>query len=137
LLPVFTDMKILTLAIALFIIFSMTTFAQTKETFTLNVGKQKTAKKSRLKIKFLGVTEDSRCPVGVNCIWAGNAKVKVKIIGARSSKEFEFNTNSGPKGDTFEGWSIVIDELTPEPHADKPINPKSYKAKFTITRLHR
>ena len=115
----------------------MNAFAQSKETFTLNVGKQKTAKKSRLKIKFLGVTEDSRCPVGVNCIWAGNAKVKVRIVGARSTKVFEFNTNSGPKGDIFEGWSIVVDSLTPEPHANKPINPKSYKAKFTITRLQR
>lgn len=118
-------------------IFSMTAFAHTNETITLNVGKQKTAKKSRLKIKFLEVTEDSRCPTGVNCIWAGNAKVKVKIIGARSSKEFEFNTNMGPKGDTFEGWAITIDELTPAPHADKPVDPKSYKAKFTVTRLQR
>lgn len=118
-------------------IFSMTAFAHTNETITLNVGKQKTAKKSRLKIKFLEVTEDSRCPTGVNCIWAGNAKVKVKIIGARSSKEFEFNTNMGPKGDTFEGWAITIDELTLAPHADKPVDPKSYKAKFTVTRLQR
>lgn len=120
-------------------IFAMAAFGQTgtNETLTLSVGKQKTAKKSRLKIKFIEVVEDSRCPKGVNCIWAGNARVKVKIIGARSSKEFEFNTNSGPKGDIFEGWSIVIDSLTPEPDAAKPINPKSYKAKFTITRLQR
>lgn len=115
----------------------MTAFAQTTESFTLNAGKQKTAKKSHLKIKFVSVIEDSRCPVGVNCIWAGNAKVKVKIIGIRSSKEFEFNTNMGPKGDTFDGWSIVIDELTPAPVANKPLDPKSYKAKFTITRLQR
>lgn len=115
----------------------MTAFAQKPESLTLGAGVQKTAKKSRLKIKFIEVVEDSRCPVGVDCIWAGNAKVKVKIIGARSSKEFEFNTNSGPKGDTFDGWSIVIDELTPAPHANKPLDPKSYKAKFTITRLQR
>jgi len=121
----------------LFILFSMTALAQTKESFTLNYGKQKTASKSKLKVMFVSVVEDSRCPVGVNCIWAGNAKVKVKIIGKRSTKEFEFNTNSGPKGDVFEGWSIVIDSLTPEPHTDKPISQASYKAKFTITRLQR
>lgn len=115
----------------------MTAIAQTKETFTLSVGKQKTAKKSKLKIRFLEVVEDSRCPVGVNCIWAGNAKVKVQVIGARSTKVFEFNTNLGPKGDTFEGWSIVIDSLTPTPHADKTIDPKSYKAKINIERLNR
>jgi hypothetical protein len=126
---------VFTLLFAFF--FAMNVFAQTSETLTLKASQQKTAKKSKLKIKFLSVTEDSRCPIGVNCIWAGNAKVKVKIIGVRSSKEFEFNTNAGPKGDIFEGWSITVDSLTPEPHADKPINPKSYKAKFTITRLQR
>jgi hypothetical protein len=130
-------MKTLTLATALFLIFSMTAFAQTRESFTLNLGKQKTTSKSKLKVKFVSVLEDSRCPVGVNCIWAGNAKIKVKIIGKHSSKEFEFNTNMGPKGDIFEGWSVTIDDLTPTPHADKPLDPNSYKAEFTITRLQR
>ncbi|MGB7202120.1 MAG: hypothetical protein WBD16_07615 [Pyrinomonadaceae bacterium] len=115
----------------------MTAFAQTKETFTLKVGKQKTAKKSRLKIKFLSVTEDSRCPVGVDCIWAGNAKVKVQITGTHRSQIFEFNTNLGPKGDIFDGWAITIGNLTPYPHADKPLNPKSYKVKFAIERPSR
>lgn len=115
----------------------MTGFAQTKETFTLGVGKQKTAKKSRLKIKFLEVTEDSRCPTGVDCIWAGNAKIKVQIIGSRRSQIFEFNTNIGARSTVFEGWGVGVDNLTPYPHADKPINPKSYKVKFTIVRPSR
>lgn len=118
-------------------IFSITAFSQTKETFTLGVGKQKTAKKSRLKIKFLEVTEDSRCPTGVDCIWAGNAKVKVQVIGSHRSQIFEFNTNVGPKGDIFDGWAITIDNLTPYPHADKPIDKRSYKVKFAIERPSR
>ncbi|UCC81236.1 MAG: hypothetical protein JSW64_07740 [Candidatus Zixiibacteriota bacterium] len=32
-----------------------------------------------LSIKFVNVTEDSRCPVGVECIWAGQAKIEVEI----------------------------------------------------------
>jgi hypothetical protein len=115
----------------------MTAFAQTKETFTLGVGKQKTAKKSKLKIKFLAVTEDSRCPTGVDCIWAGNAKVKVQIIGSVRSQVFEFNTNLGPKGDIFDGWAITIDNLTPHPAADKPVDARLYKVKFTIERPSR
>ena len=30
-------------------------------------------------IKFLEVVEDSRCPEGVSCIWAGRAIVKVEV----------------------------------------------------------
>ena len=111
--------------------------AQTTESFTLKAGKKMTAKKSKLKIKFISVTEDSRCPEGVNCIWAGNAKVKVEVIGARSTQIFEFNTNAGPKGNQLEGWAITIDSLTPYPKSGVTLDPKKYSAKFTITRLQR
>lgn len=132
-------MKVLALATALVIMVSMTASAQTKtkEIFTLGVGKQKTAKKSRLKIKFLEVTEDSRCPTGVDCIWAGNAKIKVQVVGSHSSQVFEFNTNIGAKGDIFDGWAITIDKLTPYPQADKEIDKKCYKVEFAISRLTR
>jgi hypothetical protein len=126
---------VLTLLFTLF--FALNVFTQTSESVALKAGQQKTAKKSKLKIKFLSVTEDSRCPVGTNCIWAGNAKIKDKIIGMGTTKEVEFNTNMGPKGDIFESWSITIDSLTPEPRDGVKLNPTSYKAKFTIVRLQR
>lgn len=38
-------------------------------------------------IKFLEVLEDSRCPKGVNCIWAGRAIVKVEVIADGKKEE--------------------------------------------------
>lgn len=39
-------------------------------------------------IKFLEVVEDSRCPKGVNCIWAGRAIVKVEVTAdGKTNKE--------------------------------------------------
>jgi hypothetical protein len=32
-----------------------------------------------LSIKFVNVAEDSRCPVGVECIWAGQAEIELEI----------------------------------------------------------
>lgn len=130
-------MKILALTITLLFAMVMTVSAQISESVTLRAGEQKTAPKSKVRIKFISVTEDSRCPVGVDCVWAGNAKVKVKISSGRQSKVFEFNTTMGPKGDILDGWSIMIDTLSPEPKADRKPNPKSYKAKFDIVRLTR
>lgn len=116
----------------------MTVSAQTPgETIVVKAGQQKTAKKSGLKIKFISVIEDSRCPVGVNCVWAGNAKIKVMITGEHGSKTFEFNTTMGPKGDILDGWSIMLEELTPLPRADKKTRPRDYKATFNIVRLTR
>ena len=78
---------------------SISVSAQTSETFTIKSGKQITAKKSKLKIKFVSVVEDSRCPIGVACVWAGNAKIKITVTSAQGEKTFEINTETGPKGD--------------------------------------
>ena len=56
--------------------------AQRASSVSLRVGEQKTVA-SRLKIHFLEVTDDSRCPVGTTCVWAGNAKVKLALSVGR------------------------------------------------------
>ena len=38
-------------------------------------------------IKFLEVLEDSRCPKGVSCIWAGRAIVKVEVTADGKTNE--------------------------------------------------
>ncbi|UCE65100.1 MAG: hypothetical protein JSU85_09480 [Candidatus Zixiibacteriota bacterium] len=40
-----------------------------------------------LSVKFTNVAEDSRCPVGVECIWQGQAKIELEI--KRKDKEPE------------------------------------------------
>ncbi|MBX3299662.1 MAG: hypothetical protein KF736_09390 [Acidobacteria bacterium] len=121
----------------LFAFISGSVLASTPEKIVVGVGKLKTAKRSKLKVRFIEVTEDSRCPEGVNCIWSGNAKVKVEITGGKISKIFEFNTDAGPKGDIFQGWSVTIDRLVPHPKADTETDKKAYFATFVIERLTR
>jgi len=132
-------MKIFALALTLLFIFlGMTASeAQAQETLIVKAGQQRTAAKSKLRIKFISVIEDSRCPIGVDCIWAGNAKIKVQIIGERSTKMFEFNTTLGPNGDILDGWAITLEELTPVPNAKRKTNPKNYTATFKVARLTR
>ena len=91
------------------------------ETLTLKVGQQKTAKMSGLKIKFLGVTEDSRCPTDVQCVWAGNAKLKFRITSENGTKDYIFNSTVGQRGDKVGVWAVSIDTLSPEPHSKKRI----------------
>ncbi len=89
------------------------------ETLTLKVGQHKTAKMSGLKIKFLGVTEDSRCPTDVQCVWAGNAKMKFRITGEKVTKDYIFNSTIGQRGDQVGVWAVSIDTLSPAPHSKK------------------
>ncbi|MBK7933408.1 MAG: hypothetical protein KA956_13550 [Pyrinomonadaceae bacterium] len=129
-------MKIIIATFALVFAFAMTGMSQTPEYLTVKSGKQGIAKKSKLRIKFISLVEDSRCPEGVNCVWAGNAKIKVKLSNGQTSKEFEFNSNDGPKGDSFDGWAVYLEELTPYPKQGKAAT-GHYKAKFKVIRLTR
>ncbi len=117
---------------------AVSTSAQTADTVTVKAGKQATAHRSKLKIKFIEVTEDSRCPTGTTCVWAGNARIKFEVRNRGGGiKTFEANTTVGPKGDQFGGWAIEVVSLTPVPRANRKPDTRSYVAKFTITRLQR
>jgi hypothetical protein len=112
--------------------------AQKPQKFTLRPKQQKSLYAGKLKVQFIEVMEDSRCPTGVNCVWAGNAKVKIKVTSKRlGEKIFEANTNGGPQGDQFDGYAIVLDKLTPYPKADKPIGKATYRVTISVSRLVR
>jgi hypothetical protein len=69
------------------------------------------------------VIEDSRCPRDVNCIWAGNAKVKLLVSkGKKRSQEVELNTGIEPTTVSVFGYEVSIKELTPYPDTSKPSN---------------
>lgn len=109
-------------------------FAQSDHRLTVRTREQKIAFRGELKLEFVSVLEDSRCPADVQCIWAGNARVKVRVTDWRGAvKLFELNTTAGPKGDQFGGFAINLVGLTPEPKR-KGVR---YAATFSIGRLVR
>jgi len=109
--------------------------AQTNQPLKLTVNQQKTVTKDKLKIKFVSVVEDSRCPTGTNCIWAGNAKVQIKVTDSKSaSKIFGLNTNLEPNIISFAGYEIKIISLNPHPATNIRINRNGYKAAFTVSK---
>lgn len=112
--------------------------AQTERQISVRVGKQKKESRSKLTIKFVSLVEDSRCPQGTNCVWAGNAKIKVAIIeSGREVKTVELNTNTGAKGDTYGAYAFYLTSLTPTPKTNAKINANSYTATFSVSRLSR
>ncbi len=130
-------MKKMLLALITIIGLSAAVLAYKPETVTLKSGQKRAVAGGEFSIKFISVTEDSRCPVDANCIWAGNAKVHVKIADSRGSKTMVMNTTMGPKGDQHNGWAIYLTELTPAPKSGAAIKQKAYKATFSIQRLTR
>ena len=116
----------------------MTVEAQTRQQQKVQIHKQKRFSRSHLTVKFVSLVEDSRCPIGTNCIWAGNAKIKIEVSNrGRNKQTFEVNTNLGPKGATYDGYQIELVDLTPVPKENIRINRNGYVATFAVSRLTR
>lgn len=107
--------------------------ASKPESVSVQIHKEKRLPRSRVTIKFVELIEDSRCPRGVQCIWAGNAKIKVSVKrGASAAKVFEMDTN-GPKNTiTHSGYKITFTGLTPYPAENIRIDRNGYVASFSI-----
>lgn len=103
--------------------------------FTLKVGQEVSIKEAGLKITFASVAEDSRCPKGVDCIWAGNGKIVVKISkGGSKPTELQLNTGIEPKQLRFDEYDIKFIQLNPYPEHKSPIKPGSYAATLVISK---
>lgn len=94
---------------------TMGIFAARPENVTINAGLSKTSKTGKIKITFVRIEEDSRCPEDTTCVWAGNAKVKIKLAkGKKAARTFHLNSTLDPKVITFEGYDIAFVDLSPQ-----------------------
>jgi hypothetical protein len=103
-------------------------------TFALAVGQE--ARLGILRLAFTGVTEDSRCPSDVVCVWAGNAAVEIGVsFGMGPTIRYVLNTTVDPKSVDVGGYRITLVALQPYPVSTGPIPPASYLATFRLQRL--
>lgn len=75
----------------------------------------------------LAVLEDSRCPKGVECIWAGRLRISVRIDLGAGSQTRELTL--GQPQQVADG-SLELVEAMPARVAGKPTEPKNYRFAF-------
>ena len=88
-------------------------------------------------IRFLRVTEDSRCPEGAVCIWEGNARVELQLERERlliPPTIASLNTGVGPRSTDFAGYTIALRRLSPYPRIGEKIDARSYVAGLLVTK---
>ena len=110
--------------------------AQAAESIRVQINHQVRAYRSGIKVRFVELVEDSRCPVDVNCIPAGNAKIRVEVSKLGRSKSLELDTNSMKGAAIFEGYRFQLRKLTPEPRSNIRINRNGYVATINVSRTH-
>jgi hypothetical protein len=104
------------------------------EEFTIKFGQPVEVKDANLRITFTAVEEDSRCPVDVVCVWAGNAKLNLEVKG--SKKKFvsaPVNTTSEPREIVFKGYKVKLLGVSPQRKAGTPVLPADYQATLVVS----
>ena len=72
--------------------------------------------------------EDSRCPVGVACVWAG--RVRVKMLWLRPNGEAQpFEAVLGEPTPLADG-TITLESVHPDKRPDRPIKAGDYRFAF-------
>ena len=110
-------------------------YGQRSRTVSVRVHHEKPVARTGLRVRFVEMVEDSRCPADTNCIWAGNAKIRVRVSQNRRSKIIELNSGMENKDARFAGYEFKLTGLTPEPRSNVRINRNGYVATIEATRL--
>lgn len=92
----------------------------------------RTADNGELAVTFEGVSEDSRCPIGVMCVWEGNASIRLTLASGGDTQAAILNSTLDPKAAAFAGYTIGYRDLTPYPEQDAPWDPDAYVARIYI-----
>lgn len=86
-----------------------------------------------LRIRFDKVTADSRCPLDVQCIRAGEAIIAVSLVTSKGSPETrEMRTDATGAQITYRDHTVQLTALAPHPRASQQTDPKSYVATFVV-----
>ena len=103
--------------------------------FQLKVNQTESLESDTIKVKFLNVTSDSRCPTDVTCVWEGEAKIVVNIIkNGQDLGDFNLTSRAGQNNQAFDGHQIQITKIDPNPISNKKIPLSDYIVTFIITK---
>ena len=107
--------------------------------FKVKVGQMVTLNGGSLRVRFARVASDSRCPVDVTCVWAGNAEVlfEVSARGGRGKRTLRLNTNASPErpGEGRYGrYTLKLVGLSPQPRSNQKIAEGQYTATLLVVK---
>ena len=87
------------------------------------------------------VPSDSRCPIGVTCVWAGDAVADLSVhpgcykAGCKAaSAALKLHTNLEPRDGVALGHRVELLDLRPEPAAGTAVDSSRYVAWVRVTR---
>ena len=93
---------------------------------------------SLLRVGFMSVAADSRCPTTVVCVWSGDGAAEIAYgIGEGPSYPDTLHTTLEPRSVRFDGYAITLLDLMPYPYSPGTIPPDEYVIRLRVERLQR
>jgi len=101
--------------------------------FTLAPGEAALLQPAGLRIQFVGVTGDSRCPADAFCIQLGDAAVHLRIVDAGAPTDYELHTGGSQRATVaHRDLRVELLQLQPYPFSNRVINPSDYRATIVV-----
>ena len=100
--------------------------------FTLAPGATMLVKNAGIKVRFIAVTEDSRCPRDVTCIWAGEVKVQLEIDDTKATSPVEILEGGSAAAGAYR---VTLVRVEPQPVSSARIAPQDYRVTLKIDNL--
>ena len=103
-----------------------------------NIITQKIVNKSGVQFRLKNVSDDSRCPTNVTCVWAGEVSAKIEVYEnnvLKETKTMTFNYKNKTENvawftNYFKEKAIKDVLVLPYPENGKTINPEDYYLKL-------
>ncbi|HSB46450.1 MAG TPA: hypothetical protein VLD37_00430 [Candidatus Bilamarchaeum sp.] len=105
------------------------------ESFNLSPGESAHIATDGIVVRFINVTEDSRCPSDVVCIWAGQVKAEVEFSAAGEVSRFNLTSTAGKIAESefdFINRTYVLSMLKVEPYPKSTDGKRNYTATFRV-----
>jgi hypothetical protein len=65
-------------------------------------------------LEFVRVVSDSRCPVNVDCVWAGDAELELRVFKGKQNQKLTLHTGLEPRSATMMGFKLTLQRLEPK-----------------------
>jgi hypothetical protein len=100
----------------------------------LAVGASQRVPDTDLTVSFEAVVEDSRCPTGVTCVWAGDASISIRIdTPSASPARYTLHTGLASARAVDHGrFRVGLVTVDPYPAGDAKPRPEEYRATLVI-----
>jgi hypothetical protein len=109
--------------------------AQPGVAFDLPLGRTAAVNGNGARITFKQVREDSRCPIDVTCVWAGDAKIELTISRDGSPDDVRVISLTAPNNETASGdLRIRLVGLAPAPRQADAGTQRAYVAQLVVNR---